>query len=273
MNNKEFWLSVSNIIRDGFQPEGLAKLEEYAEWFFSGKLVYERFSSAEQFGCVNGGATHVIASLLAGAEVEADSLTAPVGSFKREFECAEAQAKRIENWAKVVGCWIDDTDKSLSQLLGKQIAEGGEAHVFDNGESVVKSIGLDYFIYPELAFDRISLHNAYFSQCTIQVLGYGRDSLGHFQIIVQQPFIQGSKMTDNEIESYAEKLGYQLVNSSNWTYSTERIYLSDMHDENVIRSSRGNVFVLDCDIRINTPELKVGGKQRLTHHVRFLDIN
>ena len=111
MNNKEFWLSVSNIIRDGFQPEGLAKLEEYAEWFFSGKLVYERFSSAEQFGCVNGGATHVIASLLAGAEVEADSLTAPIGSFKREFECAEAQAKRIENWAKVVGCWIDDTDK------------------------------------------------------------------------------------------------------------------------------------------------------------------
>lgn len=31
-----------------------------------------------------------------------------------------------------------------------------------------------------------------------------------------------------------------------------------MHDENVIRSREGNIFVIDCDIRINVPELKAG---------------
>ena len=48
-----------------------------------------------------------------------------------------------------------------------------------------------------------------------------------------------------------------------------RIYLSDMHDENVIRSETGAICVVDCDIRINTPELREGGTRQLTTEVRF----
>ena len=48
------------------------------------------------------------------------------------------------------------------------------------------------------------------------------------------------------------------------------IYLSDLHDENVIKSVNGNVFVIDCDIRINTPELKLGGIRQLTTEVEFI---
>ena len=40
-----------------------------------------------------------------------------------------------------------------------------------------------------------------------------------------------------------------------------------MHDENVIRSSAGTIFVVDCDIRINTPELRQGGRRELTTDV------
>lgn len=90
-----------------------------------------------------------------------------------------------------------------------------------------------------------------------------------FDIIVEQPFIQGSRMNDNEIAEYAVNLGYKLINSKNWTFATERIYLSDMHDENVIRSPKGNVFVVDCDIRINTPDLRVGGTQILTNEIEW----
>ena len=43
--------------------------------------------------------------------------------------------------------------------------------------------------------------------------------------------------------------------------------LSDMHDENVIRSQSGNIIVIDCDIRINTPELKCGGTRILTTEI------
>ena len=42
----------------------------------------------------------------------------------------------------------------------------------------------------------------------------------------------------------------------------------NMHDENVIRSNKSNtIFVVDCDIRINTPELRQGGTRVLSNEV------
>ena len=73
MNNADFWASIHTIIAEGFTSEGLLKLDRYAEQFISGRLVYQRFSPQEQHGCAAGGATDVIAYLLAGAEACSDS--------------------------------------------------------------------------------------------------------------------------------------------------------------------------------------------------------
>ncbi len=77
-------------------------------------------------------------------------------------------------------------------------------------------------------------------------------------------------MTDEEIRDYTERLGFKLVNPRNWTYSTPDVYLSDMHNENVIRDRAGAVYVIDCDIRINTPELRAGGIRKLTTEVEIV---
>lgn len=90
-------------------------------------------------------------------------------------------------------------DETLCSTLGEQLTEGGEAHVYKHGDSLVKSIGLDYFIEPVLALDRISLHNTYFPETFMNVLGYGRSREGDFFVVVEQSFIQGSRMTNNEI--------------------------------------------------------------------------
>ncbi|MCQ2271698.1 MAG: hypothetical protein MJZ72_02775 [Bacteroidales bacterium] len=37
----------------------------------------------------------------------------------------------------------------------------------------------------------------------------------------------------------------------------------------MIRSKEGNIFVFDCDIRINTPELCCGGVRTLTTEIEF----
>ena len=85
MNNADFWASVRSIITAGFTPEGLLKLDSYAEQFISGKLVYQRFSPQEQHGCSAGGTTNVIASLLAGAEDCPDTNAAEtLSEFERE---------------------------------------------------------------------------------------------------------------------------------------------------------------------------------------------
>lgn len=271
MTNHDFWMSISDIINEGFTSEGLAKLYEYAEQFSTGEILYKRFSPSEQLGCIKGGTIHVIASILAGAEISANQLTAPEHSFKREQQLGKIQEKRIENWAKAAGCWVDDTN-IYTQTLGEKLAQGGEAIVYDNGNTVLKVIGLDYFIQPILALDRISLHNSYFEQTKMVVLGFGRNSLGDFVVIVSQTFFQGKQMTDEDIAEYTERIGFKLVNPRNWTYATPEIYLSDMHNENVIRGNNGVVYVIDCDIRINTPELKAGGTRTLTTEVELKTI-
>jgi hypothetical protein len=266
-NHADFWTSIALIIKEGFTPAGLQQLDRYAELFISEELVYKRFSPFEQYGCSTGGTTHVIATLLAGAEVDADTLAQGVSDFKRMCQRGETQALRIEEWAKAVGVWIDDIDESFTNAFGERIAEGGEAIVYDHGATLVKTIGLDYFVEPILALDRISLHNAYFPETALAVLGFGRDAEGNFKIVVEQPFIKGNRMSDEEIAEYMRHMGFELRNPRNWTYATPEIYLSDMHDENVIRSDSGNVFVIDCDIRINTPELKCGGVRNLSTQI------
>ena len=127
---------------------------------------------------------------------------------------------------------------------------------------------LDYFIQPIFALDRIALHNTYFPETRLTVLGFGRDKNGEFKIIVEQPFIDGQPVSDEEITEYMSQMGFELKNPRNWTYATSDIYLSDMHDENVIRSNRSNtIFVVDCDIRINTPELRQGGTRKLSGEI------
>ena len=87
MNNADFWGSVSNIISEGFTPEGLQKLNSYAEQFISGRIVYQRFSSREQHGCAAGGETNVIASILAAAKDRTDSDAAKtLSEYQRECQ-------------------------------------------------------------------------------------------------------------------------------------------------------------------------------------------
>jgi len=133
MNNADFWASVRSIIAEGFTPEGLLKLDSYAEQFISGRLVYQRFSPQEQHGCAAGGSTNVIASLLAGAEAGSDSLDSQSFSdYQRECQLGAQQESVIERWAKTVGVWTDCVDEQLPKTLGEQIAEGGEAKVYEH---------------------------------------------------------------------------------------------------------------------------------------------
>ena len=123
MTNTDFWKNIDTIIAQGFDAKGLEQLEQYAEQFISGRLVYQRFSPLEQHGCAAGGSNHVIASLLAGAGIDPSSLSAPEGSFQRERECAETQANRIEQWAKLDLYHAGDLSERLARLERNQVRQ------------------------------------------------------------------------------------------------------------------------------------------------------
>ena len=87
--------------------------------------------------------------------------------------------------------------------------------------------------------------------------------------MVEQPFVEGVHATDRQIETYMKHMGFELRNARSWTYATPEIYLSDMHDENVLQTTDGTIVVVDCDIRINVPELKQGGVRTLSTEVEI----
>ena len=95
MNNSDFWEHIKAIISRGFTPEGLTELDEYADNFTCGQLLYKRFSPPEQYGCSTGGHAHVIASMLAGAEVGSDSVAEGENDFKRQCQPREQREQSI----------------------------------------------------------------------------------------------------------------------------------------------------------------------------------
>ena len=123
MNNADFWASIRSIIAEGFTPEGLLKLDGYAEQFISGKLVYQRFSPQEQHGCSAGGTTNVIASLLAGAETGTDSQNqGALSDYQRECKLGAQQETVIEQWTKAVGVWTDCVEETINT---PELRQGG----------------------------------------------------------------------------------------------------------------------------------------------------
>ena len=84
MTNADFWKSIDSILQKDWDLLSLHQMDTYGELFRTGKLLYQRFSPLEQRGFLAGGDNHVVASILAGAEVAADLLSAPIDSFQRE---------------------------------------------------------------------------------------------------------------------------------------------------------------------------------------------
>ena len=76
-------------------------------------------------------------------------------------------------------------------------------------------------------------------------------------------------MEDAQIADYMQRMGFAIINPRNWTYATPDIYLSDMHDENVLQTADGTIVVVDCDIRINVPELKTGGTRAFSTDIEM----
>ena len=74
-------------------------LEEHGKEFEERRIIYKRFSPPEQHGCTTGGITHVIATLLAGAEVATSGIPEEsIKDFKTESKLAEKQLRSWRSW-------------------------------------------------------------------------------------------------------------------------------------------------------------------------------
>ena len=176
---------------------------------------------------------------------------------------AKEQESILEKWAKDRGIWLENTTEALQRHFGEVYARGGETTVFLSKDctKVYKEIELTYYVEPQLALDRIVLHNLLTDkEASLKLLGFGRNAENSFVLVVEQPFVQGGPASQDEIVSFMIGMGF-MPYSNNTEFSNGDVLVGDLHDENIIKTNNGGFAIIDADYRINTPNYGLGGKR------------
>lgn len=234
------------------------QIKQDADNIIAGKAVFERFSPEEQRGFAEGGRSHVEVSIILSGENSPSESAANAN---------EAQEESIEKYAKENGIWYDNPTEQLTEKYGEPIASGEEAIVWDNGDKVVKS--QNTLMYGDLQekLDGITLHNSYFPEAAVRVIGFGRNIEGDFQIIVEQPFVVGAdtKVSREQIREYLNRLGFNETDEGH--FSNGDTIIEDVHTGNAILTPKGNIVVIDPIMRLNTPEQGYGGTRTISDKI------
>lgn len=170
-------------------------------------------------------------------------------SESREIYCTDdlagdgiIQQSLIEDWAKRRGVWFDNAEEYLQKI--SQIRDDGteSAVFFDIANQLVrKLISLKYYNVVRLALDRLIIHNALFPTSSLKVLGFGRDSLHRFVIVVEQPYVRGRGVTEDERLEFMTSMGFEdagMDYGMHLNYKTDTLYIGDLNEFNVLKGER-----------------------------------
>lgn len=234
------------------------QLERTSEGIESGKIIFERFSPKEQRGLTDGGRANVEASVILATKSSSDK------SFANSNE---AQENAIEEYAKNKSIWYDNPTEQITDKYGEPIGAGEEAIVWDDGAYVVKSQNDLMYGTLQEKLDGITLQNSLFPEAAVEVIGFGRNVDGDFQVIVRQPFIKAAdiKVTAQEIRVALNEIGF--TEDENGNYSNGDTIIEDVHTGNAVKTPSGNIVIIDPITRLNSTELGYGGHRIIKNNI------
>lgn len=226
-----------------------------------GKSNSERRMGERREGSSRKSEIHEGASLVIGTKTRASKEERGNSQEQYEFDAKEGkeQERRLEAWAKAADLWLNDYKDSsgkkadtLEDLLNSQwhylnIGSEAEVYVYDD-TTVLKSINLSHTNdNPKKLLDRIALFNMLFPTTAMEVVGFGRDSLGHFRVIVTQPYVEGSELTEEDLKEFHKK--YKLEQINGW-FKTKYpgILITDLSPSNIIKDKNDKYHIIDADI-------------------------
>ena len=168
----------------------------------------------------------------------------------------------LENFAKEQGKWAENVDTKLEKKYGGRIGHGSEAWVYrKDNNTVIKSRSFTGYDTISDALRSIELHNELFPETAMKVVGFGNGD-GEFSVIMEQPFIEGSYASNEEIEKFikdrfdADKDNTIIGNTS---YKTDKYLLQDLKPQNVIVrivDGKRQLNVIDGDFYDNPSAIK-----------------
>ena len=193
--------------------------------------------------------------------------TGEIDAFAREDrDAGKRQEALLESFAREKGVWHDQADRKIEQCLGPAF-EGGETKAyFDEANCLaVKLITPSYYAQPLWNLERIVLHNRYFPDSPLKLVGFGRtvDDWGFgpmFVLKVEQPLVKIERSaTMDEIDDYMAGLGCRPFRPKAWLSADGETLITDLNPENAVIDQIGNIRVIDADLRLNAPRLGFGG--------------
>ena len=263
MHNK-----LINTIRSGHWTQtDINNYNNLLNQISDGKIIFRRTAQEGRPFSANCSLAHAGASLILRRNdgTETPQRRDPLSEYEREAAEGREQERLIEAWAKANDLWLNDyvdpdgnKAATLEDLLQSQWIywnHGSEAEVYIyDSETVLKSINLSHVNdNPGNFLDRIALFNNYFPATALEIVGFGRDSLGHFRTIALQRFIIGIELTEAELDDFLRKLPMRDIGA--W-YETEdrQAQFSDLSTYNILSDKDGNYIVIDADVAYNTPD-------------------
>lgn len=178
---------------------------------------------------------------------------------KRRIE--EKKKELLKGWAIATGNWYTSVSDFTDDK--KPIGSGKDSDVYHgkDGESVVKvSKGKEGLTRWRPDMDNVALFNYVFPGSKYEIIGYGEID-GKFVRFLRQPivdFADSKPLTVDERVAYMERLGFRPLNAEKTAFTNGEIVASDIQGNNIVKDSRGNVRVIDADMRLHTKD--VGGE-------------
>ena len=226
------------------------------------KNVFQRIPQEVFGGLSEGGRRNVQASLIGravqGPDRQESRRVHPSG-YTRIQEV-------IGRWAERDGSWSDTPEGDLRKqgYDNNPRHDGSEARVFSRqGDPLLyKTIDFGHYSDFELMLDRIAIHNAVFPEMAMNVEGFGlRDDTPDdpnlfsqgFVVIISQPKAVGTTPTQQEIEDGMNLRFFdKSENGFFWINGHDNIVVADIHDQNAVRTAKGNLLVFDCEAFLKT---------------------
>lgn len=249
----------NQLAKEGINDVSLQRVEEYGKEIESGNADFERFSPSEQRGLIEGGPVHVAATIITGKSDRAADT---------QDDSNDRQEEIIKEYAQKKGIWTENAPAKLKEKYGDPFQSGKESIVWLDEERgvVVKSSVTNQYPTLREALDSITLSNAYFPAAKITVVGFGTNKNGDFEIITEQPYIQGEDATEQDIKDYFNKLGFtenERLYQGKDAFGNEEVIFKDAAPKNVIKTPEGNIVPIDLIAKINKPELNANGTRTL----------
>lgn len=245
------------------------RIDETTDRIIEGRTEIRQLNPKEEQGRIKGGREAIRASLLVGTDEST--------SGRDEQTSRVRQEELLEESAKERGLWVEE---STIVEEWEFIDKGEEAKIYKSDKEgkinkVLYYNTLDDTTPSKAIMERIALHNYMSPETSYTLIGYTKNTEQGFGFIMEQNFIdKGEDLTQEELNKWMkDELDLEPMDSFGRYYGNSSYLLDDMHLKNAIKSTDGQIYLIDTQFSLNEVGEGYGGERTYIEAVSVVEEN